>query len=178
MKSLFAYKKTAVFLLVITILTSAVYGYLLTSPIAYGMPYRNETVYDGYSFEGVMYFEANGVLKNCNSTFEEVIESRYYYKGGYVFFLLATTDEEYAQEVAQINANFRGSVDTPFYAAKINAFKVVATGPDGYEMIYTCTPAFYQAAAAGAVILCLAGITVISFMLAKKQKAKEEQALL
>lgn len=97
----------------------------------------------------------------------------YYYKDGYVFTLAATTDAEYADEVASINENFEEAVASPFYAARINAFQQTAQGLDDDITTYTCTGAIVFAAVGGVVLLSLLSLTAFAFVLSKKAKNKE-----
>jgi hypothetical protein len=112
-------------------------------------------------------------MLNKNTNFEEEHQECYYYKNGYVFALRAQTDAEKEAEIAYINENFEEAAAAPFYAAKINAFRQIMEGPDGYTTIYTCTGAIVFAAVGGAVALALIGLTVSSFILRKKAKCEE-----
>jgi hypothetical protein len=145
---------------------------MLARPISYGMSYHNETVYEGFAFEGTLKYYPNGKLLNKNTNFEEAFEAYYYYKDGYVFSLLAENDAEYEAEVAYIDENFREAVASPFYAAKINAFRQVAPGLDDYVTTYTCTGAIIFAVAGGVVALALMILTASSFVLCRKAKEK------
>ena len=171
MKNLLSNKKTAIVLLVATILLLGFYAYMLARPISYGMAYHNETEYEGGVFEGTMKFYSDKTMVNTNTNFEEEIESRYYYKSGYVFFTMAETDEAYDEEVDYINKNFDEAIEMPFYADEINAFRLVATEGDGYITVYTCTPAIVFAIIGGVVEAALIGLTVVSFLLLKKKNA-------
>lgn len=173
MKNILSYTKTAIVLLLVTMLSLGFYVYMLARPISYGMSYHNEIVYEGVAFEGTLKFYPDGTLTNKNTNFEEVMKGYYYYKDGYVFTLMATTNEEHEMEVAYINENFEDAVASPFYAAKINAFRHVAEGLDSYVTTYTCTGAIIFAIAGGIVALTLIVITVFSFVLCKKVKSKE-----
>ena len=173
MKKFLSKTKTAIILLIVTILLTGSYVYLLTCPIAYGMKYRTETVYEGQVFEGVLKYSSDGKMTVKNTSFDEEMTFYYYYKDGYVFTLVATTDEEYEAAVAEINADFAGALDTPFYASKINAFKLVAEGEDGYVTTYTCMGAIVFAIVGGIDRLLLIALTVSSFVLSKKAKNKE-----
>ena len=104
-----------------------------------------------------------------NTNFEEELESRYYYKDGYVFFTMAETDEAYDGEVDYINKNFDEAKGMPFYADEINAFRLVATEGDGYITVYTCTSAIVFAIIGGIAIAALIGATFVSFILFKKK---------
>ena len=126
MKNILSKTKTAIILLIVTVLLVGSYVYLLTCPIAYGMKYSKETVFEGQVFEGSLTYTADGKVISENTNFDEPIEMYYYYKDGYVFHLMATNDAEYEAEVADINKNFDEAVATPFYASKINAFKHLA----------------------------------------------------
>ena len=173
MKNILSNTKTAIILLVITILSLGFYTYMLARPISYGMAYHNETEYEGGVFEGTMKFYSDKTMVNTNTNFEEKIESRYYYKDGYVFFTMAETDESYDEEVDYINKNFDKATKMPFYADEINAFKLVVTEGDGYATIYTCTPAIVFAIIGGIVIAALIGATCVSLILFKKKRTAQ-----
>ena len=168
MKKFLSCTKTAIALLIVAVLALGFYTYMLARPISYGMGYHNKTAYDGGVFEGTIKFYPDGTMVNRNTNFEEAQEDRYYYKNGYVFSLMAQTDEEYDKEVAAIDADFDAAVKTPFYASKINAFKEVPVSVDGYTTVYTCTPAIIFASVFGAFELILIGLTTVSFVLSKK----------
>ena len=168
MKNIFSCKKTAIILLVITIIFAGIYAYMLARPVSYGMGYHNETVYEGGTFEGTMKFRVDRTMVNRNTNFSQEMESRYYYKNGYVFFTLAQTDEEYEKEIAEINANFDKAINEPFYADKINSFQLVVTEGDGFATVYTCKSAIAFAIAGGLIELMLIGLTCVSFLLRKK----------
>lgn len=172
MKNILSKTKTAIILLIVTVLLVGSYAYLFTCPIAYGMKYRNEMVYEGEAFKGYMKYSPNGKVLCENTNFDEPFEAYYYYKDGYVFHLMATNDEEYEAEVAQINKNFDKAVAEPFYAFKINAFKQVAEGLDEDVTTYTCTGAIIFAVVGGIDSLLLIALTVYSFVLSKKAKNK------
>ena len=114
----------------------------------------------------------DGKVISENTNFDEPFEMYYYYKDGYVFHLMATNDEEYEAEVADINKNFDEAVATPFYASKINAFKQVAVGMDEEVTTYTCAGAFIFAIVGGIDRLLLIALTAYSFVLSKKAKNK------
>ena len=165
--------KTAIILLIVTVLLLGSYVYIIASPVTYGMKYRNETVFEGQVFEGSLTYTADGKVISENTNFDEPIEMYYYYKDGYVFHLMATNDEEYEAEVADINKNFDEAVATPFYASKINAFKQVAVGLDEDVTTYTCKGAIIFAIVGGIDRLLLIALTAYSFVLSKKAKNKE-----
>lgn len=172
MKNILSKTKTAIILLIVTVLLVSSYVYLFACPIAYGMEYRNETVYEGQVFKGSMKYSPDGKVLCENTNFDEPFEVYYYYKDGYVFHLMATNDEEYEAEVAQINESFDEAVASPFYAFKINAFKLVAEGLDEDVTTYTCTGAIIFAIVGGIDRLLLIALTVTSFVLSKKAKSK------
>ena len=174
MKNALSCIKTSIILLIVTVLFLGFYTYMLARPISYGMSYHNEIVYEGVEFEGTLKFYPDGKVLNENTNFKEPLENYYYYKDGYVFSLMATTDGEREYEVAYINENFDEAVAAPFYAARINAFRQVSEGMDEYVTTYTCTGAIIFAAVGGFVALALSAITVCSFVFSKKEKVKEE----
>ena len=165
--------KTAIVLLIITVLFLGFYAYMLARPISYGMSYHNEIVYEGEAFEGNLKFYRDGTVLNKNTNFDEERKDYYYYRDGYIFTLMAQTPEEYEQEVAAINENFEQAVDRPFYASKINAFRQVAEGLDSYVTTYTCTGAIVFAAVGGVFALAFLALTLVSFLLSKKARTKE-----
>ena len=173
MKNILSKTKTAIILLVATVLLVGSYVYMLARPISYGMEYRTESVYEGHVFEGVLKYSSDGKITIKNTTFDEPMTFYYYYKDGYVFTLVTTTDEEYEAMVASINENFDEAVATPFYASRINAFKQVAEGLDEYVTTYTCERAMIFAVVGGIDRLLLIALTVYSFVLSKKAKNKE-----
>lgn len=170
MKNILFCKKTAIILLIITIVSVGFYAYMLARPISYGMSYHNETVYEGGVFEGTLKFYSDETMVNSNTNFDEEIKSRYYYKDGYVFFTVAQTEKDYEEEVASINANFDEAIKAPFYADEINSFQLVASEGDGYTTVYTCKPAIVFAVVGGVVELVLIGLVCISFVLRKKTR--------
>ena len=174
MKNILSKTKTAIILLIVTVLLLGSYVYIISSPVTYGMKYRNETVFEGQVFEGSLTYTADGKVISENTNFDEPIEMYYYYKDGYVFHLMATNDEEYEAEVATINENFDEAVATPFYASKINAFKQVAVGLDEDVTTYTCKGAIIFAIVGGIDRLLLIALTAYSFVLSKKAKYKEQ----
>ena len=173
MKNILSKTKTAIILLIVTVLALVYYVCVVANPVTYGMKYLNETVYEGEVFKGSLKYSPDGKVISENSNFDEPFEMYYYYKDGYVFNLVATTDEEYEAEVAYINENFDEAVASPFYAVKTNAFKQVAVGMDEDATTYTCTSAIVFAVAGGVVVLALIALTGSSFSLSKKAKGKK-----
>ena len=172
MKKILSSTKTAIILLVGTLALLAFYVYMIARPISYGMEYYAYTEYEGIVFECKVTFNADGTMHTWNTSNID-LDSRYYYKDGYAFFTLATTDEAYDQEVAWINANFEEAINTPFYAFEINAFRYVASEGDDYSLNYDCKDAVVFAIVAGVVVLMFAGLTTTSFVLSKKTKRDE-----
>lgn len=170
MKNILSCKKTTIILLIITIISIGFYAYMLARPVSYGMGYHNQTEYDGGVFEGTMKFHADGTMVNFNTNFNEELESRYYCKDGYIFFVLAETDEEYEKEVASINENFDEAIKKPFYSDEINAFQLVATEGDGFTTVYTCKSAIVFAVVGGVVELALIAFTVAVAFICKKKR--------
>lgn len=168
MKKILSCTKTAIVLLVVTVLSLGFYAYMLLRPISYGMGYHNVTEYEGGTFEGTFKFRANETLTNSNTNVGEGRESHYYYKDGYVFFAISLTAEDFEKEVEYINENFDEAVNTPFYANKINAFRMVADESDGYSVVYTCKSAIVFAIVVGIAELALVALTTVSFILRKK----------
>ena len=173
MKNILSKTKTAIILLIVTVLLTGSYVYLLTCPIAYGLEYRNETVYEGEVFKGSLKYSPDGKIIVENTNFDKPFDIYYYYKDGYVFNLVAKNDKEYEAEVAAINEAFDEAVATPLYSFKTNAFKQVAQGLDNDVTTYTCQGAIIFAIVGGIVNLLLITLTAYSFVLSKKAKNKE-----
>lgn len=179
MKKILSNTKTAIILLVSTVLFLGFYAYMIARPISYGMIYHSETVYKGITFEGTLKFYRNGkmVVKNINhgeTSKETTFENYYYYKDGYVFNLITQTDEDKDAQISYINENFDEAVALPFSATKINAFKNVSEGPDGLVMTHTCKGAIIFAIVGGIVSASMIALTASSFLLSKKSKDKEQ----
>ena len=170
MKNILSQTKTAIILLIVTVLLLGSYICIIANPVTYGMKYRNETVYDGVVFKGSLKYSPDGKVISKNTNFEEPIEMYYYYKDGYVFTLVAKNEEERASEIAYINENFDEAIATPLYASKTSAFKQVAVGLDEEVTTYTCTGAAIFAVVGGVVWLALIALTAYSFVLSKKAK--------
>ena len=173
MKNILSQTKTAIILLIVTVLLLGSYICIIANPVTYGMKYRNETVYDGVVFKGSLKYSPDGKVISENTNFDEPFEMYYYYKDGYVFNLAATNDEEYEAEVAYINENFDEASSTPLYASKTNAFKQVAVGLEEEVTTYTCIGAIIFAIVGGIDRLLLIALTAYSFVLSKKAKNKE-----
>ncbi len=173
MKKILSNVRTLIVLFIVTVLTLGFYAYMLLRPISYGMEYRNVTEYDGGTFEGIITFKSDDTMINRNTNFDQELESFYYYKDGYVFFVMAQTREGYEAEVAEINEDFEKAIATPFYAAKINAFRQVFEGPDGYSTTYTCKDAITFTVIGGVVELLLIALTTSSFIFIKNTNAEE-----
>jgi hypothetical protein len=174
MKNILSRKTTAIILLVITILSLGFYAYMIARPISYGMGYHNETAYEGGTFDGTMKFYSDTTMLNSNSNLGAELESRYDYKDGYVFFVLAGTEQGYEAEVAFINEHFEEAIARPFYADKINAFRLVAAEADGFTTVYTCTPAIVFAIVGGVVEIALVALTCATVLLWKRKRADGE----
>ena len=173
MKNILSKTKTAIILLIVTVLLVGSYVCIIANPVTYGTKYRNETVYEGEVFKGSLKYSPNGKVISENANFDEPLELYYYYKDGYVFNLSATNDEEYEAEVAYINENFDEAVALPFYAFETNAFKQVAVGTDADVTTYTCMGAIIFAIFGGIDRILLIALTAYSFVLSKKAKNKE-----
>lgn len=164
-------KKVLILVAAIVLLVIGIYG--MTRPIFYGASYYHASFYDGNDFNGTMKFYTDNTVVIRNTNFDEEIKSFYYYKNGYVFFCSAQTEEEYKAEVAVIDADFEKAVNSPFYASKINVFKLTSEGPDGYKSIYLCQNSMMMAVVCGAIELTLVGFYIASAAHCKKDKCKE-----
>ena len=165
--------KTVITLLAATTILFGFYIYMIARPISYWMQYHTEYEYEGVLFEGTLMFNSDGSMVNSNTNFDEELISFYYYKDGYIFFTMAETDFDYEKEVEWINSNFEEAInpiEMPFYASKVNAFRLQSEGPDGLKVNYDCVNAVIFAVVAGVIELILIGFTCASVILYKKSK--------
>ena len=170
-----SYQIRAMILVVLAIALLVVGIYGMTRPLAYGCDYYHAVFYDGEDFNGTMTFYSDNTMVFRNTNFEEDITFFYYYKNGYVFFGMSQTESEYQEEVAAIDADFEGALNTPFYASKINPFKLSSEGPDGYKSIYLCQSSIMMVVVWGAIELVLIGFAVATVSRGKKENAKHKQ---
>ena len=174
MKQLFSSKKTAVILVIVAVVYLCLYGYVLTRPITYGLPYSHTSMYDDEMFEAVMVFYEDNTMVTRSSNFDGEFQSWYYYKDGFVFFTMAQSEAEYLDEVAMIEANFDEAVSTPFYAAKTSVLRADALGMDDFATTYLCTYAMNCAGFFGAIGAILVILACLSCARCKKAKKKNK----
>ena len=167
-----ACRTTALILAVVSIVLLVVGIYGMTRPMSYGSNYYHAAFYEGEDFNGTMTFYSDNTMVIRNTNFDEEIKSYYYYKDGYIFFIFAQTEAEYQEEVAAINADFEGAVNTPFYASKINAFRLSSEGLDDYKSVYICQPSIMMLVAWCAMELALIGFAIASVIRGKKERCK------
>ena len=159
----------ALILVVVAIAWLAVGIFGMTRPMAYDTSYYHATFYEGEDFNGTMTFHKDNTMVVNNTNFDEGLQLLYYYKNGYIFFPVGMTQEEYEAEVAAIEADFEGAVNTPFYASKINSFQLSSEGLDGYTSVYICQSSVMMAIVWGVVELVLLGVTVAVVLRGKKK---------
>ena len=173
MNKILSNSKTALVLLLVTVLSLGFYVYMLVRPISFAMDYHSETVYAGESFEGTIKFYHDNTMSFVNTNYDEKQSGFYYYQDGYVFLFTAKTEAEYEEEVAYIRENFEEAIQSPFYALKINAFKLGEGSAEEISLVYTCTSAITFAMVFGVIELALIALTCASLILCKKKKMKE-----
>ena len=76
--------------------------------------------------------------------------------------------------MAEINEDFEGAVNAPFYASAINVFKLTSVGLDGYKSVYLCQRTIFIAATAGFAELVLIALSIVSFVSSKKTKCNKK----
>lgn len=170
MKNILSFKITAIILAVLALVSLFFYANMLATPLTYGFAYYHASMYEGDDFGGTMTFYQDNTLLVDNSNFDEPLKLFYYYKDGYVFILMATTEEEFDAEVAMINENFEEAISTPFYADKANAFLLTAEGMEEYTSFYYCRYSINLAIAWGIGQLALIGLAWASIVGCKKAK--------
>ena len=154
------------------LLVAGIYG--MTRPMSYGSEYYHASFYEGEDFNGSMVFYADNTMVIRNTNLDEEYKSYHYYKDGYIFFTLAQTEKEYREEVAAIEADFEGAVDAPFYASRINVFRLSSVGPDGFRSVYACQVSIMMLVIWGAVELALIGSAISLATRSKKQNMKNK----
>ena len=156
----------------IVLLVIGIYG--ATRPISYGSSYYHAVFYEDEEFNGTMTFYSDNTMVVRNTNFDEDIKFFYYYKNGYVFFALAETEEEYEKEVAAINEDFEAAVKSPFYASKINPFRLSSEGPDGFRSVYLCQSSIMMMVPLVAIELALVVLVIASMNRSRKMKRMSE----
>ena len=164
---------TALILAVVAIALLVVGIYGMTRPMTYEYSYYHASFYEGEDFSGTMSFYSDNTMVVRNTNLSEEYKSYYYYKDGYIFFPLAETEEEYQEEVAAINEDFEGAVNAPFYASKINVFRLYSEGPDGYASVYLCQLPMMMVTIWGIIELALIVFAIVSATRGKKDECEE-----
>ena len=167
--------KIALALLIVTAITLGLYAYMLLRPVSHGMRYTAETEYLGETYTSTTVFRADNTSVTTSNSIDIELESFYFVKGGYLFLTYATTEEEYREEVEYIKENFEQAKEIPFYASRVNAFKLVNVAPDGFSTVYKCDTAVVLAILFGVVELMLIALTAISLVLSKRARANDTQ---
>lgn len=169
-----SYKKLALILAIIAVVLLVVGIYALSSPVFYGSSYYHASFYEGEDFNGTMTFYDDNTMVIRNTNFDDEYKSYYYYKDGYIFFTLATTEAEYEEEIAAINEDFEGAVNALFYASKINAFRLCSEGPDGFVSVYFCQIAIMMAVVLSVMELALIGVILVTLSRGKRETARNK----
>ena len=163
---------TALVLAVVAIILLVVGIFGMTRPISYGSSYYHATFFEGEDFNGNMVFGSDNTMVIRNTNLDEDYQSYFYYKNGYIFFTLAQTEAEYQEEVAAIEADFEGAVNAPFYASRMNAFRLSSEGPDGFKSVYICQNSVMMLVAWCAIELVLICCTIASVIRGNKMGRK------
>ena len=179
MKIILSKIKTAIILVLITVLFSGFYAYMLGRPVSYGWKYYDETVYEGVHFEGAMTFDRNGTVQVKNSNFDETLEYYYFHTNGYLFVLDAKTEDERIEEISYIKENFEEAKALPYYGMKINAF-LFGYGAETAEIgaidfVYACKGIVIFAVFVGVLLVAMIVFSCLSVVLSIKAKRKENE---
>ena len=172
MNSTRSYQMRALLFAVVAIAFLVVGIYGMTRPMSYESSYYHATFYEGEDFNGTMTFHRDNTMTLHNTNFEEGLKLFYYYKNGYIFFTMAQTEAEYQEEVAAIEADFEGAVNAPFYASRMNAFRLSSEGPDGFKSVYICQNSVMMLVAWCAIELVLICCTIASVIRGNKMGRK------
>ena len=82
----------------IVLLVVVIYG--TSSPMSYGCDYYHAAFYEGEDFNGTMVFYPDNTMVIRNTNLDEDYKAYYYYKNGYIFFILVQTEAEYQRLAA------------------------------------------------------------------------------
>ena len=174
MKIILSKAKTAIILVLITVILSGFYAYMLGRPVSYGWKYYNETVFEGVHFEGYFTFDRNGIVHMQNSNFDETFERYYFLKNGYLFILSAQTEDERIEEISYIEENFEESTAMPYYGMKTNAFLhgygAEVEGREEIDIVYACKGIVIFAVFVGVLLVALIVFSCLSVVLSIKAK--------
>ena len=168
-------RKKHIAIVVIAAILLGFYAFMIARPISYGMGYHTVSTFEDEKFEGKMTFGRDGIVTIENTNFDEAMRYPYYYKDGYVFFLMGETEEACKEEIAAIDANFEEALNTPFYSSKINAFRLLSEESDGYSDMYTCTPFVMMVVVGALVELMLISFACVSGVRSGKAKWEEQE---
>ena len=177
MKKILSNAKVAFILLLITGILLDCYIHVITRPVSYGLPYRNETLYDSNGFEETMTFYRDGSVVTESTELDEPIVNYYHYRGGRLFILKADTEEGRKEEIQYINKNFKEASSVPSYSESIDAFvyttEDLQNGDEGY-FIYACKTVYVFTVTAGIIELVMIGLTCASLILYSKAQRKKK----
>ena len=179
MKIILSKTKTAIILVLITVLLSGFYAYMLGRPVSYGWKYYDETVYEGVHFEGAMTFDRNGTVQVKNSNFDETLEYYYFRMNGYLFVLDAQTEDERIEEISYIKENFEEAKAVPYYGMKTNAFLhgygAEMEESEEIDIVYGCKGIVIFAVFVGVLLVAMIVFSCLSVVLSIKAKRKENE---
>lgn len=147
--------------------------YLAARPVSYNMEYYGETDDEYGFFAAHRWYTRDNYVFIENTNYDLPVVGYYYCKDGYAFDLRAETEEQYAEETAEINSEWEEALKVDFYSNRINAYTLTFARPDGAEMVYTCRDAIVLTVVCAAAALAAAGLGYTYF--ARHQKAKKEE---
>lgn len=169
MKKFLSKKSTKILFIILTIVLTAVYVYMLVRPISYGMTYKNETTALGITTTREATFLSSKKMKVTTTTGSstKTVEQWIYCQGGKVVVVDPTgvmTEELYNMAVdtqEERDALIKGAT------YNLNAF-----GGEGLAGDYKCAGAVAFAIVGGVVELVLITFTALTFVFASKKAKK------
>ncbi len=169
MKKFLGKKSTKILFIILTIVFTAVYVYMLVRPISYGMTYKNEnTVFGVTTTKEVTFLSSKKLsVKTTTGSSTNIVEQWIYCNGGKVAIVdisgLMTED------------TYNKAVDTPEerdLLLKAAVYELNAFGGEGLAGEYKCVGAVAFAIVGGVVELVLITFTALTFVLASKKTKK------
>ena len=170
MKKFLGKKSSKILFIILTLVLTAVYIYMLVRPISYGMTYKNETTALGITTTREVTFLSSKKMKVTTTTGSSTstVEQWIYCQGGKIAIVDATgliSEETYNKLIESEdskNAYIKGAT------YNLNAF-----GGEGLAGEYKCTGAVVFAIVGGVVELVLITLTALTFVFASKKGAKK-----
>ena len=159
MKNILSKTRTAIVLLLVTVIFLGVFTFMLTRPISYGMPYHDETAYDGIPFEVTWTFYPDSTVIIDNDNYNEPAVDYYYYRDGHMFFLWVDSPERCQKLTEFIDETYENVEDIPLSPYELNAFTLTSDMVEDLEFILACKGLIVFTVFGGIVAIALIALT-------------------